>query len=132
MNPDVELIKQQREVWINAINRGSADDFVAVLTEDAVWLPGGRPAIAGKESIRRWLTPPFSAYDYNYSVEDTQIHVAGEWAVERASFLTRMRSKTGDEAPEHRGTYTLLWRRESGVWLIERYIDHSGEASGRR
>lgn len=28
--------------------------------------------------------------------------------------------------PLHEGRYTMLWRKTSaGVWLIERYIDHS-------
>ncbi len=125
MDNDLQAIERQRAQWINAINQGSVEDFVAVLVEDAVWLPGGQPAIAGKETIRQWLAQPFAAYDYRYSVGDIRVRLAGDWAVEGARFTTRVRSN-GEEAPEHRGAYTLLWRRETGTWLIERYIDHTG------
>lgn len=120
-------IDRQRDRWIAAINAGDADGFVAVLAEDAVWLPWGRPAISGADRIRDWLSGPFAEYRYEYSVSDVRVRVAGEWAAEHACFRTRAVNRAGAEAPVHEGEYTILWRRtrEAG-WLIERYLDHTG------
>ncbi len=125
---DRDAIDTQRARWINAINASDAAGFVAVLCADAVWLPWGRSAISGKESIRDWLAKPFAQLAYDYSVTDVRLRVAGDWAIERAHFITKARSHKGGEAPVHRGTYTILWRRTPAeAWLIERYIDHTGD-----
>lgn len=123
---DRNVIDRQRAVWIAAINRASVDDFVGVLTDDAVWLPWRQAAISGKEGIRQWLIAPFGRYTYDYTVSAVSVRIAGDWAVERASFRTAARDRAGLEAPLHEGTYTLLWRRIApDTWLIERYIDHT-------
>lgn len=120
-------IEQRRHRWVEAINAADADGFVSVLAADAVWLPLGQPAISGADRIRDWLSRPFAEYSYDYSVADVRVRVAGDWAVERASFRTRAVSRGGAEAPVHEGEYTILWRRTQGVgWLIERYVDHTG------
>lgn len=126
MDEEVAAIKEQRERWIAAINQSSAADFVAVLADDAVWLPSRHDAIQGKEKIRAWLQEPFAELDYDYSVSDMRIRLAGEWAIEKARFSTRAWTKSGEAMPLHEGQYTLLWRKGvAGEWLIERYIDHS-------
>ncbi len=127
----LEEIAGRRDAWIAAINAGDPDGFVAVLTDDAVWLPWGQPAIQGKERIRAWLAVPFAQFTYDYAVSDVRVRVAGDWAVERARFRTRAQTRNGGEAPTHEGTYTMLWRRGgSNGWLIERYIDHTGDEAG--
>lgn len=119
-------IDERRGAWIAAIHAGDADGFVAVLTEDAVWLPWGRPAIGGKEEIRAWLRGPFARYRYDYSVSDVRVRIAGAWAVERARFRTQAVERGGRPAPTHEGSYTILWRHTaSDGWLIERYVDHT-------
>ncbi len=120
-------IEQQRNSWIAAISAGDANAFLEILTQDAVWLPWGQPAISGRNRIREWLSDPFADYSYDYSVTDVRVRVAGMWAVERARFRTRAINRSGAEAPIHEGEYTILWRRTPGTgWLIERYVDHTG------
>lgn len=127
MQDDIERIAAQRARWVRAINEGSADGFVAVLTEDAVWLPPGRDAIAGRQRIRDWLEQPFSELEYEYDVSDIQLRVAGDWAVEQSRFSSRVTPKDGEALPVHAGVYTLIWRRVAADWCIERYIDHTAD-----
>lgn len=127
----LEAIAARRRDWIAAINAGDPDGFVRPLTEDAVWLPFARPAISGRERIREWVAGPFAEYTYEYSVADPRVRVAGRWAVEQARFTTRARTRAGDAAPTHEGTYTLLWRfTPSDGWRVERYIDHTEASPG--
>lgn len=128
MDEQIEAIRKQRAKWVAAINQGDAVGFVAVLTDDAVWLPSRHNAIQGKETIRAWLEKPFAAFDYDYKVSDVRLRVAGDWAIEQARFSTRAWVQSGEAMPLHEGLYTLLWRKTSaGAWLIERYIDHSAD-----
>lgn len=130
METDIKIvaatIARQRDGWISAINRGSLDDFVGVVADDAVWLPSGRDAVHGKEEIRAWLAGPFRTYDYDYSVTEVRLRVAGNWAIEQASFTTVV-SIAADEPPRsHDGSYIVLWNRYPGdLWLIDRYVDLS-------
>lgn len=125
-----EAIDRRREAWITAINRGDPDGFVAVVAEDAVWVPWGRDAIRGRDRIHDWLQEPFARFTYDYEVADVRLRVAGVWAVERAHFRTRATGPGGEEAPIHEGEYTILWHyTSSDGWLIDRYIDHSGDGS---
>lgn len=126
MDGELAVIDRQRDRWIAAINEGSATSFVVVLTDDVVWLPSRSEALAGKEAIRNWLKEPFAELDYDYTVSEVRVRLAGAWAVEQARFLTKARTKSGEALPVHEGSYTLLWRKTPGDgWLIERYIDHS-------
>ena len=130
MDADVQAIQKQRNGWIAAINDESAERFVSFLTDDAVWLPWSQAAISGKRNIQKWLERPFAEYCYAYSVSHVQVRIAGDWAVERSKFRTEAQTLTGEKAPTHEGTYTLLWRKtDPGIWLIERYIDHTGDES---
>lgn len=127
MNKIQEEIRYQRSKWINAINKGSAVEFAKVLTDDVVWLPSRHDAIYGKGKVRTWLDKPFSELNYDYSVSNIQLRIAGDWAIEEADFKTKATTSSGEDMPLHEGHYTVLWRKSSDQWLIERYIDHSAE-----
>jgi len=122
---ELAALREQRHRWIAAINEGSVDGFLAVVTDDAVWLPPRHDAIRGKKDIRAWLGQPFARLDYEYSVSDVRVRLAGGWTIEQARFSARARKKSGDALPPHEGIYTLLWRKTTSGWLIERYVDHS-------
>lgn len=128
MHEDIKNIEEQRSKWIQTINDCSAEGFVEVVSDDAVWLPPGNNAIKGKRNIQAWLGKPFSELNYKYTVSDVSIRIAGDWAIEQATFTSIVSTKSGKNLPPHKGLYTLLWKKnKAGSWLIERYIDHSAE-----
>lgn len=128
VDEQLDAIERQRSRWITAINAGSPDRFVEIVTEDAVWLPSGDDAIEGRENIRRWLKGPFSELSFRYTVSRVRLRVGVERAVELARFSSRVTPANGKPLPVHEGDYVLIWRRERpGLWLIERYIDLSGQ-----
>lgn len=118
-------IDERRAAWIAAIEASDPDAFVAVLADDAVWLPSGGIALEGRSAIREWLVAPMAEYDYEYAVRDVRVRVAEDWAVERARFETRAVDRAGERPPIHEGTYTIVWRRTAAGWVIDRYLDHS-------
>lgn len=131
---ELASLREQRGRWVAAINEGSVDGFLAAVTDDAVWLPSRHDALRGKKDIRAWLQQPFARFDYEYSVSDVRVRLAGGWAIEEARFSASVRKKGGEAVTPHEGIHTLLWRKTAGGrWLIERYVDHSArfvEAGG--
>lgn len=121
---DLTAIDARRKEWIDAVNARDRDGYAALFTEDAVWVPPGVDAISGRESIRQFLGPFFARYEYEFSIAGPVVRVAGDWAVERGVFTSRMTPVSGGEGGSHSGIYHVIWRKEAdGAWYLERYID---------
>ncbi len=129
MHSDVELISKQCQDWVNAINAGALEQYVSMLTTDAVWIPPGQPAIIGKVEIRAWLASSFEAFDYQFALSEDHVRVSGDWAVERACYTSTLQPKRGGVPASFAGRHIVLWRREKdGGWYIERCIDDNDRA----
>lgn len=123
---DLNAIERRRAQWIAAVNAGSVDDYLDLLTEDVVWFPPDHPAVRGKNGFREWITPFVEAYDYDFSLGQPVVTVAGEWAIERGAFESTMTSTADGQSASHSGGYLVLWRRApDDIWYIERYLDET-------
>ena len=114
----------RRAEWIAALRAGRLDEYVSLITQDAVWAPPGTSALHSRTAIRAWLEPFVAQYEYDMRIERPSVRLAGDWAVERGAFLSRLRPRAGGDWHSHRGTYVILWRRlTDGQWYIDRYLD---------
>jgi len=130
MPSDLQAIEHQRKQWSAAVNARDVDRYLELLTEDIVWLPPGQPALSGREAFESWVRPFFERFSYEFVIVAAEVQMAGDWAVERGTFQTKMSSLDDGQTGHHGGTYLVLWRRELGdTWRIERYIDET-QASG--
>ena len=126
MKLEFKEIRKQREQWLDAVNKNDIDSLKEILTEDAVWIPPGMPALMGKVAIVDWMNPFFENYTYEFNVENPDLRGAGDWAVEHASFVSRVAPKDGGEHTEQHGKYIMIWRWEKdNKWRIEKYLDTS-------
>jgi len=120
---DREAIELRRQVWIDLTCAGDADGCVELLTDDAVWFPPGTAALCGRKPIRDWMASFFELYDYEFSVPSPQLRLAGDWALDRATFSSTLTSRFDGRQTQAHGEYLICWRRESdGDWYIERYM----------
>jgi uncharacterized protein (TIGR02246 family) len=127
MKLELKQIEQQRHVWLDAVNKNDIEGMKTVFSDDAVWIPSGLPALNGKNAIAEWMSPFFETYDYEFSIRDLNIKGAGDWAVEQASFTSKLSPKGEEgEGTTHDGKYIIIWRWEKdNKWRIERYLDNS-------
>lgn len=126
MTADRTAIDERRRQWIDAVNAGSVEEYVDLLTEDVVWFPPGEAALHGREAFEDWVAPFMARYEYEFAIEGPEVTMAGGWAVERGQFETTLVSREEGETMSHSGTYLVLWRRDANDrWSIERYVDAS-------
>ena len=123
MASDRVAIDQRRQRWIDVTTCGDAASCVELLTEDAVWFPPGMAALCGRQPVLDWMAPFFELYEYEFSVLNPQLRLAGNWALERGIFSSVLTSRYDGKRTSHSGEYLISWRRESdGEWYIERYM----------
>ena len=120
---DTDAIDGRRQEWVAVVNARDLAGYAALFTPDGVWLPPGQPAVRGREAIHTWLRPFFEEFEYDFSITDSQLRVAGDWAVEYGKFTSNLQPRSGGEPSSHSGTYLVLWRQDSAKWCIERYMD---------
>lgn len=126
MKLELKKIGAQRESWINAVNKNDIKAMQDILTEDAVWIPHGMPALNGRKAIVDWMGPFFETFDYEFSINKLRIKGAGDWAVEQSTFTSNLQPKGEGKASAHTGKYIIIWRWEKdNNWRIERYLDDS-------
>ena len=106
-----------------AINTGDMNMYLAILADDAVFLPPGDPAQTGAE-LRGWL----SAFLEEFTVEglryDTQeAVVVGDLAYHWYAFTWTVTPKAGGEpTPEQGKGIHILRRGPDGCWKLAREI----------
>lgn len=119
----MEGLEERRRQWISVVNSRDLEGYAELVTEDVVWIPPGGAAIVGRPAFRGWLRPFFTSYTYQYSSSDPRYLDAGDWIVEQAGFESRMTPLAGGSPMSHNGSYIVIWRRDAGLWRIERYVD---------
>jgi len=131
MPNDRESIERRRQEWIAAVNARDVDGYLDLLTDDVVWLPPGQPAISGNQAFASWVGQFFERFSYEFVITEPEVRVAGNWAVERGAFQTKLTSLNDGQAGQHAGRYLVLWRKEGdGAWRIERYVDDTRSGGG--
>lgn len=123
MKDKSETLQQRHKEWIDIVNRGDAEVYAGLLTEDAVWFPPEGDPFKGRTAFKEWLSPFISRFDYDFSITEERFRIMGDRAISRGKFTSVMIPKEGGEPMQHSGTFTVLWWREGEEWYIDRYID---------
>lgn len=124
---ETEALVRRRTQWVEAVNSGSVPDHEAVLGKSVLWLRPGQLALKGRSKVLEWLTPFFEQFDYDFSVEGAAVRVTGEWAVERATYISKLRPKDAERWEEHTGVYLMTWHKRPGDnWFVHQYVDVTG------
>lgn len=122
---DVAAIQAVAKEWIAAVNAGDVARMVAEYTDDAVRMPPGAPAYAGKEAIEeafRGLFEQFSA-EITWSTGKEEIVVADGWAFHRDKYTARLTPVAGGEVIEEVGKVIVIFQQQpDGSWKHAREI----------
>ncbi len=118
---DVAAIQAVAKEWIAALNAGDVARLVAEYTDDAVRMPPGAPAYAGKEAIEeafRGFFEQFSA-EITWPTGKEEIVVADGWAFHRDKYTARLTPVAGGEVIEEVGKVIFIFHQQSdGSWKL--------------
>ncbi len=122
---DVAAIQAVAKEWIAAFSAGDVARLVALYTDDAVRMPPGAPANAGKEAIQeafRGLLERFSA-ELTWPTEEEELVVADGWAFHRDKYTARLTPVAGGEVIEEVGKVIVIFQQQpDGSWKHAREI----------
>ncbi len=122
---DVAAIQAVAKEWMPAVKAGDVARLVAMYTDDAVRMPPGAPAIAGKEVIKeafRGLFEEFSA-ELTWPTGEEEIVVADGWAFHRDTYTVRLTPVAGGEVIEESGKVLVIFQQlPDGSWKHAREI----------
>ena len=127
MDDKVETQQERQRVngVIDAEVAAIADDdiesYLALLTEDALFLPPGLPSIGGEE-LHAWLHEFLEQWRVEWlAFKHNETEVAGDLAFHRFSYSWRLEPKSGGELRVSHGKGLHILRRSAdGDWKIAR------------
>ena len=117
-------VTEQYQRWLAAENKKDAAAITDFYDENAVLMPKQEEPVIGKPAIGEYYkrlvaNPQF--VPFTLSVQSNSFHVAGDIAIETASFdgdVTR-----NDKQIHFRGKEIVVWKKEQdGSWKIYRYM----------
>ena len=119
-------LTRAHEDYLAAINANDAAAVLALLTDDAVYLPPNAPAGAGKAAIRPWLEGYFAAYRTHWEKATRELVAAGDWALEYAAERVTDTPVAGGAAVEDVCKGLIVYRRQpDGTWKVAKDIWNS-------
>ena len=120
---DKAALDEITKITIKAFNEGNIENYIALIADDAVWMPPGVGAIVGKDAIRDWYMGfmPNSQFDIDIINESTELH--GEFAFQREVWKGTSTSKKGGEPFLHNSMCLNVLRKQAdGTWKIWKSI----------
>ncbi|MFX0203575.1 MAG: YybH family protein [Candidatus Hodarchaeota archaeon] len=107
------------KITIQASNEGNIENHVALIADDALWMPPGVGALVGKDAIRDWHKGVESRnqFDIDIITESTDLH--GQFAFQRQVLKGFIIPKQGGEPLRHNAmTLNVLHKQADGTWKI--------------
>jgi len=123
MDTDFEYVRGVVEQEVKAVVDGDIDACLAILTDDALFMPSNEATKYGDE-LRQWLRDfleQFAIEVLNY--EDEEFVLAGDWAFHRYTIDWKVAPKAGGDTvlSQLKGIH-ILRRQSDGSWKLAREI----------
>ena len=132
VDDDVKAIKKLGEEFFAAVNAADLDRRMATMAPDVIIMPPDRPAIMGKEEIRRLSQEYAASFEEQCSVAFDEVETAGHWGFARAMVTGRRTSKVGGEVENVSLKNLWIFKRQSdGKWKFWRIMFNGAMPLGR-
>jgi ketosteroid isomerase-like protein len=108
---------------VNAVSTGDAQAYLAILADDAVFMPPNQTSKAGDE-LRIWLREFLEEFSVKWlKFEHLDTETAGDLAYHTYAFSWRVTPKVGGEPTVAQGKGMHVLRRQAdGAWKVVREI----------
>jgi uncharacterized protein (TIGR02246 family) len=107
-----------------ANNAGDVEAWVALFTEDAVYMPPGVPAVTTRPELVEIARAGF-VHDAAIDIEALEIHVMGDWAFARTRVGGTVTLDGSGDVITIDVKQIAIYRREAAGWRIARLINNA-------
>jgi uncharacterized protein (TIGR02246 family) len=116
---DEQAIQQVREQEANALSAGDVNALSNVYAPDIHMMPPNEPAVTGMDALRPWVQAMFDQFTASARYTSAELHVAGDYAIERYTADLSFTPKAGGEpmAETIKGIH-IYQRQADGSWKI--------------
>jgi uncharacterized protein (TIGR02246 family) len=121
---DIDAIKQLAEDWRSSWLAGDVEALLALYADDPVLLPGGQPAVFGKDAIRPLYQSALNDYVFESETIVMDVEASGDLGYFWSTYKITVTPKAGGESFEEEGKSVFIVKREHGGWKISRLIDN--------
>jgi ketosteroid isomerase-like protein len=116
-NPDAAdadrmAIRRTTADLLAAVNASNADRCVAVWAVDGVLMPPHHSTVQGLEAIGAYFRSLFSRRRFEFAMTSSDIHVAGDTALERVTYTVTVWSASGTPPVEDVGKGLHVYTRQ--------------------
>ena len=123
---DVEAIKSLIAECSRSWNEGDYEGFMAIIDEEAVFLPPNAPTVSGMETIRSIYRNEFDSSDLNLNITTQEIQVCGDLAFSLDNWKGSANPKDGSEPIIFDNKNLIIYRRQAdGSWKTWRVMFNS-------
>jgi uncharacterized protein (TIGR02246 family) len=114
---DVQAIKTLINESSRAWNEGDYEGFMAIIDEDAMFLPPNALPFGGIETIRSIYRTEFGSFDFDVTITTEEIHVSGDLAFSLDNWKGSFNPKDGSEPVIFDNKNLVIYKRQiDGSW----------------
>ncbi|MGD2153140.1 MAG: nuclear transport factor 2 family protein [Gemmatimonadales bacterium] len=107
------------------------EEFLALLPEDAVFMPPDEPAIVGRRAIAEWYRNVYDILQFDITHEPLEVDTFGDMIIQRGNARGTMTPKAGGEPIPFDNKYLMVLERGTdGSLQIWRAIFNSNGTVG--
>lgn len=120
---DEAILDNVTKTTIQAFNEGNIEEYVALIADDAVFMPPRTGALVSRDVIQDWYKDiqTRNHFAINILTESTEIHE--EFAFQRVVWKGTITSKQGDDPFHHNAMCLNVLRKQAdGSWKIWKCI----------
>jgi ketosteroid isomerase-like protein len=125
---EVAALQKRIAQWLEGYNRADVKQMVDVFSADFTDESNDVVPSANKAQVTQAFTSLFARYDARIVGVTDEIRVSGDMAYDRGHYTQTFTSKAGGTTITQTGRFLEVWRREDGVWRVQRLMDIHDQA----
>jgi ketosteroid isomerase-like protein len=123
---DVEAIKDIIDNIMKTWNEGDYEGYMALIDEEAMFLPPNAPTVSDTETIRSIYKNQFDSVDLDLTIINKEIHVFGDLAFSRDGWKGSLNPKDSSEPILFDNKIITIYKKQpDGSWKIWRAMFNS-------
>ncbi|APE29425.1 YybH family protein [Aurantiacibacter gangjinensis] len=123
---DREAVRAVGETWRQLYRDGRFSEIPDLYTVDTLVMPRGRPAIVGRDGMRRAIGGLAAGRRVEIDVRERELTLLGDYAIFVGDFTVTYTPPEDDQRPDvtEEGRSLVVFRRDDdGTWRIHRDMD---------